>query len=80
MFGPECAVEYWHIGATRILFRRTTSRICRGVNKVGVDEDKAIGTPGLVGCLGVKYGACGAALFSTSKLFALAILGESLCK
>lgn len=78
MFGPECAVEYWHMGATKTLLRRITSRIFRGVNKVGVEEDKATGTPGLTGCLGVKYGACGAALFSTSKLFALAILSESL--
>lgn len=72
MSGPEGAVEYWHIGATMMRLRRTTSRIFKGVKRVGVLGEAWYGVPGLVSWRGVKYVVFGAALL---RRLAEAIVG-----
>lgn len=43
------------MGATIILFLRMTSRILRGVKRVGLFFAAGVRAPGLMSCAGLKY-------------------------
>lgn len=57
MVGPEDAVLYWHMGATRMRLRSVVPRMVRGVKSVGVVPSCLVfgaGVPGEIKCFGVK--------------------------
>ncbi len=52
--GPEGAVLYWHIGATKMRFRKVAERILSGRKSVGVEAESFTGAPGESAWAGVK--------------------------